>query len=462
MDSITGWTEKLMILGLAECCHCAALSGQLRILIRGRAKRKQISGAARASREGERKEDATMDSEKRPLKSNALAFIVLMGIVSLFSDMTHEGAASILGDFLSLAGASAAAIGFVSGLGELIGYSLRIVTGWITDKTKRYWPLTIAGYLIDCVAIPALALVPRGGWLIACTLIVVQRTGKAVKKPAKDTILSFATSQIGAGKGFAIQEFLDQLGAFLGPVLLFAVMLLKKNADPFSTYKICFAILGIPAAVTVALLLIARRRYPNPEEFEAPAKETVPFRMNRSFVLYIVAIGLFAAGFLDFTMITMHTARTGLIPEETLSLIYAGAMAVDALSALFFGWLFDKFGIKVLMLSTLLSAPFAILIFTVTARWALFLGVALWGVGMGAQESILKAAVSSIVPKQSRSSGFGIFQTAFGVCWFLGSWLMGVLYDVSPALLVTFSVVMQLAAIPFFWLSDRAHGFPQG
>lgn len=394
-------------------------------------------------------------------KKEALAFIILMGIVSLFSDMTHEGAASILGDFLSLAGASAAAIGFVSGLGELIGYSLRIVTGRIADQTKQYWPLTIAGYVIDCMAIPALALVPHGGWLIACLLIVAQRTGKAIKKPAKDTLLSFATSQTGAGKGFAIQEFLDQIGAFLGPMLLFAVMLIKKNANPFITYKLCFLILGIPAIVTVTLLLIAKRRYPNPQEFEAPAKENIPFHMNRSFLLYLAAISLFAAGFLDFTMITMHTARTGLIPEETLSLIYAGAMAVDAFSALFFGWLFDRHGIKVLMISTLLSAPFAILIFTVTARWALFLGVALWGIGMGAQESILKAAVSSIVPKQSRSSGFGVFQTAFGACWFLGSWLMGVLYDVSPIWLVAFSVILQLAAIPFFWLSDRAHGFPQ-
>lgn len=397
--------------------------------------------------------------KNQSVKKAALAFIVLMGIVSLFSDMTHEGAASILGDFLSLAGASAAVIGFVSGLGELIGYSLRIITGRIADKTKKYWLMTIVGYVIDCLAIPALALIPHGGWLAACILIVVQRTGKAVKKPAKDTILSFATSQTGAGKGFAIQEFLDQIGAFLGPVLLFIVMLLKKNADQFTTYKVCFAILGIPAIVTVLLLFFAKRRYPNPEEFEAPAKENVPFRMNRSFILYIIAISLFAAGFLDFTMITMHTARMGLVPEEMLSLIYAGAMAVDAFSALFFGWLFDKRGIRVLMLSTLLSAPFAILIFSIQAQWALFLGVALWGVGMGAQESILKAAVSSIVPKQSRSSGFGIFQTAFGACWFLGSWLMGVLYDVSPAWLVVFSVVMQLAAIPFFWLSDLGHGF---
>lgn len=399
---------------------------------------------------------------KTSVKKAAFAFVLLMGIVSLFSDMTHEGAASILGAYLSLAGASAAAIGFISGLGEMIGYSLRLVTGWFTDKTKKYWPITILGYVIDCMAIPALALVPKGGWVWACILIVIQRTGKAIKKPAKDTLLSFAASQAGTGKSFAMQEFLDQIGAFLGPVILFVVILLKKSEDLFSVYSVCFAILGIPAMITVALLFVAKRRYPEPERFELPTKEEQPFHMNRSFLLYIVAISLFAFGFLDFTIITMHTVKAGLIPENTFSLLYAGAMAVDAFSALFFGWLFDKHGIKVLIASTLMAAPFAILIFAVTARWALFLGVALWGIGMGAQESILKAAVTSIVPKQNRSSGFGIFQTAFGICWFLGSWLMGILYDASPIWLVIFSVVMQLAAIPFFWLADRTHGFAAG
>ncbi len=200
-----------------------------------------------------------------------------MGIVSLFSDMTHEGAASILGAYLSLAGASAAAIGFVSGLGEMIGYSLRLVTGWLTDRTKKYWPMTILGYVIDSMAIPALALVPRGGWIWACALIVLQRTGKAVKKPAKDTLLSFAATQTGAGKSFAIQEFLDQIGAFLGPVILFLVMLLKQSEDLYSVYSVCFAILGIPAIVTVALLLLAKRRYPEPEKFEPAAESAPPF-----------------------------------------------------------------------------------------------------------------------------------------------------------------------------------------
>lgn len=144
--------------------------------------------------------------KKENIKTDALLFIVLMGIVSLFSDVTHEGASSIMGAFLSLTGASASAIGFVSGLGECIGYSLRLLSGWITDKTKKYWPMTIAGYVLDCVAIPALALVPENGWIMACLLIVIQRFGKAIKKPAKDTILSFAASRTGAGKGFAIQD----------------------------------------------------------------------------------------------------------------------------------------------------------------------------------------------------------------------------------------------------------------
>jgi MFS family permease len=386
------------------------------------------------------------------VKKTAMAFVVLMGIVSLFSDMTHEGAAGIMGAYLSLAGASAAAIGFVSGLGECIGYSLRLFTGRLTDKTKRYWPMTIAGYLIDCAAIPALALVPRGGWILACGLIIIQRMGKAIKKPAKDTLLSFAATQAGTGKSFAIQECLDQIGAVLGPVLLFAVMAMKSGSDTLDVYSLCFALLGIPALVTVALLLVARFRYPEPENFEpVTTVDATPFHLNRSFIWYIVAICLFAAGFVDFSMITMHTLRAGLMPESTLSLLYAGAMGVDALSALLFGWLYDRYGVRILMVSTALSAPFALLVFLGNTPWMLYAGVALWGVGMGAQESILKAAVTTIVPKAHRSSGFGIFQTAFGVCWFLGSWLMGALYDVSPAGLAAFSVIVQLAALPFFW-----------
>jgi MFS family permease len=387
-------------------------------------------------------------------RGSAMAFVLLMGIVSLFSDFAHEGAYSILGDFLSLAGASAAVIGFVSGLGEMIGYSLRLLTGFWADRTKRYWTFTIAGYIVDMVAIPLLALVPQGGWIVACVILVAERMGKAVKKPAKDTLLSFAATREGVGKSFAIQEFLDQLGAFIGPVMLFAVLAARQGDDTFANYGLCFALLGIPAVITIALLLFAKRRFPDPEKFEpTPAGPPKQLRFDRTFIIYLVAISLFAFGFVDFTLITMHTARTGLVSTEQLPLIYAGAMAVDAFSALFFGWLYDRIGLRVLMISTLVSAPFALLVFGCSSQAALFVGVALWGVGMGAQESILKAAVTTLVGKANRSSAFGVFQTAFGVCWFLGSWACGALYDVSIPAMIVLSMVAQLAAIPLFGLA---------
>jgi hypothetical protein len=201
---------------------------------------------------------------KRKVRSGALAFIVLMGIVSLFSDMTHEGARSILGEYLNLTGASAATIGFVSGIGELCGYSLRLLSGFIADKTKKYWTLIVVGYGLQVLAIPALALVPENGWVIACGLVILERVGKAIKKPAKNTLVSFAASEVGTGKGFAYQEFLDQLGAFLGPVMLFVIALIKGTSNLFSTYRLCFAVLGIPALITILLVVFLENKISGP------------------------------------------------------------------------------------------------------------------------------------------------------------------------------------------------------
>ena len=370
-------------------------------------------------------------NKKRTI-SGAIAFITLMGIVSLFSDLTHEGARSILGEYLNLAGASAAAIGFVSGIGELCGYSLRLISGLIADKTKKYWTLVIAGYVIQVLAIPALALVPEHGWVWACGLVILERVGKAVKKPAKNTLVSFAASEIGTGKGFAYQEFLDQLGAFLGPILLFATALVKGTDDLFQTYRISFAVLLVPALITIALVLAAKIKYPDPEMFEKQEDKPENFRFGKSFALFMASICFFAFGFADFTLITLHAANTGAFPESTLSLLYAAAMAVDAFAALFFGWLFDRIGLKALIISTLCSTFFSCFIFMTGNARIIGIGIILWGIGIGAQESIMKAAVSGMVPRSMRSTGFGIFETGFGIAWFLGSWLLGALYDLNP------------------------------
>lgn len=396
-----------------------------------------------------------------------MLFIILFGIVSLFSDMTHEGASSIRGAYLSLLGASAATIGFISGLGELVGYSMRYVFGKLTDKSKQYWPMTIAGYVLDIIAVPALALVGEHGWIAACVLLVIQRMGKAIKKPAKDTIMSFAASQEGVGKSFGIQEVLDQIGAFIGPVLLYLVMLFKTEGTTFEIYSTCFAVLAIPGVITLILLIVTRCKFPDPEHFEPEPKEYVPFKIKKEFILYIAGISLFAFGFIDYSIIIMHVSRTyshlasglsetsALVSTGSLPLLYAGAMLVDAVAALFFGMMYDKNGVKALVWSTVISAPFAVFVFAFDSVPMLLIGVALWGVGMGAQESILKAAVTSMVPKASRATGYGVFECSFGAFWFLGSWLMGVLYDVSIPAMIAVSVIAQLAAIPLYIGSSK-------
>ncbi|MDD3746400.1 MAG: MFS transporter [Anaerostipes sp.] len=398
--------------------------------------------------------------------SHALLFIILFGIVSLFSDMTHEGASSIRGAYLTILGASAGTIGFISGLGELIGYSMRYLFGKITDKTKRYWPMTICGYILDILAVPLLALVGENGWIAACILLVIQRMGKAIKKPAKDTIMSFAASQEGVGKSFGIQELLDQIGAFLGPVLLYLVMLMRTNGTTFQIYSFCFAVLAIPGIITLIMLLLTRYRFPNPEHFEPEPKEYVPFKMKKSFVQYIAGISLFAFGFIDYSIVLMHISKnytslasglaetSSIINSGTVPLLYAGAMLVDAIAALIFGYMYDKRGVKALVVSTLISSPFAIFIFAFHSVPLVLIGIVLWGVGMGAQESILKAAVTTMVPKASRATGYGIFECSFGVFWFLGSWLLGVLYDMSIPAMIIVSVLAQLLSIPFYIYSD--------
>lgn len=409
-----------------------------------------------------------MDNKKEKKRiSQAMLFIIFFGIVSLFSDMTHEGASSIRGAYFTILGASAGAIGFVSGLGELIGYSMRYVFGRIADKRKNYWFMTIFGYVIDVLAVPALALVGENGWIAAAILLIIQRMGKAIKKPAKDTIMSFAASQEGVGKSFGIQEMLDQIGAFLGPVLLYLVMLFKTTGTTFEIYSTCFAVLAIPGAITIIMLLITRKKFPNPENFEPEAKEFVPFEMKKSFKYYIMGISLFAFGFIDYSLVIMHISRnftsiagglaetSSIINSGTIPLLYAGAMLVDAVAALVFGYMYDKKGVRALVLSTIISAPFSAFVFLGKSVPMVLVGVVLWGVGMGAQESILKAAATTMVPKSSRATGYGIFECSFGIFWFFGSWLLGVLYDVNVIAMVGVSVVAQLATIPLYLKSTK-------
>jgi len=387
----------------------------------------------------------------RDSKKAAYGFLVLLGVISLFSDLTYEGARSILGPFLLLLGASAATVGFVSGLGELIGYTFRLATGLISDKTHRYWFMTIFGYAINLVAVPALALAPGLGWAFACGLIVLERFGKAIRHPAKNTLVSFAANEVGAGKGFALQQVMDQFGAVIGPIMLFAVLTLKSGGDRLPAYSLAFLLLGIPGLVVIFLLIAARIKYPRPHELETAKDEVSQPRLGKAYWFYLIGIACLAAGFADFPLMAYHFAKRQIVPDNIVPVLYAIAMGVDALSALFFGRMYDRRGMGALIVASSISAFFAPFAFLSRSPFFAVFGVMLWGLGMGAQESILKAAVATMVSKARRGTAFGIFYTGFGVLWFLGSWAMGILYEHSLIALVAFSMIMQLAALPFFF-----------
>jgi len=367
-----------------------------------------------------------------------------MGIVSLFADITHEGARSLIGPYLGLLGASATAVGIISGLGEFIGYGLRLLTGYLSDKTRRYWLFTFLGYGMDLFAVPLLAL--AGRWEIAAMLIIMERTGKAIRKPSKDTLMSYAARNVGSGKGFAIAEVLDQIGAVSGPVIL-SLILLFKSGDELANYRFAFAILLIPALITLILLLISRLNFPQPEKFEVK-EETINFEgISKSYWLYLVAISLIAAGFADFPLLAFHFQKIDIFSPTMIPFMYAIAMGVDAVSALIFGLFYDKVGVTSLIIASSLSIFFSPFSFLSNSSLVVILGVILWGIGMGAQESILKSVVADIVTPEKRGTAYGFFNAIFGFFWFIGSAIMGVLYDHTIVSLVIFSMIVESAAV---------------
>ncbi len=398
--------------------------------------------------------DRSLDDRK-----DAFLFVILFGVVSLFADMTYEGARSITGPFLGSLGVNAKTVGFVAGLGEFLGYALRLVSGALSDRTKRYWLFTGMGYTLNLLAVPLLAL--AGAWEIAACLMILERVGKAIRNPARDAMLSHATHQMGRGLGFGIHEALDQIGAVSGPLVVALVFYLGYS------YRAAFASLAIPALVALSIVGYTRMRYPRPHTFEAP-KESFPERglktlgFPRLYWIYLLAASLLAAGFVDFPLLAFHFTKMGNIDPSHVALLYALAMGVDAVAALWFGKWYDRKGLPVLAVSTGVSFLFAIPAFLLgTTGWGglgagepgkagAVIGVVLWGIGMGAQESIMRAAVADLIPSDKRATAYGVFNTVYGISWFAGSAVFGLLYDRFLPAGVLFSILLQAAAIPLF------------
>ncbi len=374
--------------------------------------------------------------------SVALRFIILIGVLSFFADFTYEGSRSIVGPYLATLQASGTVVGIVTGFGEFLGYSLRLFSGRLADATGRYWPITILGYVIQMASVPALAL--TSSWPAAAALIILERVGKAIRNPPRDVMLSHAGTQLGGyGWAFGLHEALDQFGAMFGPLAVATVLAYGGS------YHEAFAVLLVPAVINLGLVFTAHRLYPKPEDLEAEPSGVGSTRLPKIFWIYLSGATLVAAGFADYPLIAYHFSRAGVVPSSWVAVFYAVAMAVSGTGSLVLGRLFDRFGFVVLILLTLVSALFAPLVF-LGNFWLALLGAAIWGLGMGVHESIIPAAVSPMVSPRRRATAFGIFTAGYGTLWFIGSTVIGILYDISLSLMIAFCVVTQLIAVPIF------------
>jgi MFS family permease len=372
----------------------------------------------------------------------ALRFIVLIGVVSLFGDMTYEGARSITGPYLATLGASATIVGVVAGFGELVGYAIRLLSGYVGDRTGRYWTVTIIGYILNLFAVPLLAL--AGSWQVAVVLIVAERMGRALRAPTRDAMLSHAATRTGAGWAFGLHEAMDTTGAIIGPLAVSAALYFGQG------YTTSFAMLVVPAILSIIALLVARSQFPAPRDLEVVEPIRQPSALPAKFWIFSVAAAFVGAGYADFSLLAYHFGKAAIVAPPLVPILYAVAMVAAAVAALGLGRWFDRTGILVLIPVTVLSALSAPLAF-LGGPVLVTVGVICWGIGMGAQESVMRAVISSMAPPDRRGTAFGLFHTIFGVAWFIGSTLLGIIYDYSVVGVAVLSLVLQLLALPILF-----------
>ncbi len=400
-------------------------------------------------------------------KARATRFVILLGWVSLFADLCYEGMRSAIGPYMAMLGTSATAVGLVAGTGEAIGYGVRYWSGALVDRTQAYWPLTIAGYATNIVAVPLLAF--AGSWPMVAALVSLERLGKAIRSPAKATLTSFAASDLGAGRAFAINELMDQIGGLLGPLAVAGVLAWRGETQ--AGFALAFLLLGLPAIVSVAVLLRARAMYPDPRELErTDDAEPLRSRLGPRYRLYLIGIAFVAAGLADWPLLAYHFERTNVLSATWLPVAYAAAMGFDGLIAVAAGLLFDRnrkhggTGAVVLALFVIAGAAYAPLALSADRQtaWLAIAGIALWSIVHAATGSIAKAMIAAIVPSAQRGRAYGLFFLVFGVAWWLGSVGLGALYDNEPVHAGIAAAAALVVGAGILALSGRGDRTPSG
>jgi MFS family permease len=367
--------------------------------------------------------------------------VLWLGVVSLLVDLVYEGARSITGPFLESLGASALVVGLVTGAGEAAALGFRLFSGPAADRSGRYWRWMVVGYAMTAVCVPLMALAPAlgaAGLVFGSTMVLLERTGKAVRSPAKSTLLAVAAANVGRGRGFGVHKALDQTGALIGPLLVALVIALTSQTWAG------LAVLAVPGAIALGVLAWMHRHVRDPE----PAPDAATVRLEalpRTFYVYAVACALTTVGLMTFGVISFHLVNDDLVTAAVVPVVYAAAMGAEAVASLGTGFAYDRVGAGTLLLLPVVVALVPVLVFTDQVGLAVT-GVVLWGAATGVQDSTVKALVADLVPMGRLATAYGVFAAFQAVAALVGGVLAGWLYDVQRTALVSVIGAAQLVA----------------
>ncbi len=368
--------------------------------------------------------------------------VLWLGVVSLLVDLVYEGARSITGPFLASLGASALTVGLVTGAGEGAALGFRLFSGPAADRSGRYWRWMVLGYALTAVCVPLMALAPAlgaAGLVFGAAMVLLERTGKAVRSPAKSVLLAVAARKVGRGRGFGVHKALDQTGAVLGPLLVAGVIALTTHTWAG------LAVLAVPGAVALGVLTWMHRHVGDPDHGSSAGTSHLE-SLPRAFYVYAVACSLTTVGLMTFGVISYHLVHERLVAAAVVPVVYAAAMGAEAVASLGTGFAYDRVGGGTLVVLPLVVAAVPVLVFTDRVALAVT-GVLMWGVATGVQDSTVKALVADLVPAARLATAYGAFAAFQAVAALLGGGLAGWLYDVQRSALVVTVGVAQVVAL---------------
>jgi MFS family permease len=375
-------------------------------------------------------------------KRTAYVAILSMGVVSMLGDIVYESGRGIAPDYLRFLGASALLVGMVSGAGEFIGYAARLVSGNLADRSRAYWLFIFLGYGL-ILAVPLIGF--TFSIEVVMALLLLERFGKALRSPSRDTVVSIVSQGVGSGKAFGLHEAIDQIGAIVGPLILGVVMFYTAN-----NYPIAFKILLIPFVLMLVAIAYTYRKIGKGVQVEAKNIKDEGSSLTRGFWIYCIAILLNTLGLVPVALI-LYSGASILQPlgqQWIVPLLYVIVQGVDAPMALISGYLFDRVGVK------LLTLPFILAIFPAFfVSYGGLVGVIAacitFGFVLGMQESIYRAAICDLVPLNRRGTAYGIFNTALGLGTLASGIIFGFLMEnsYSAVVLAGIATLLQVSAI---------------